>query len=249
MKKVLVVFAMVVLPMVSSAQYYNPYNYYQQQQAMQDAYNMGRAAAERDRQETLRNPSKVLSLIVENLGKGYVFPDAYEKAYEYADHLASVLDDARGYLFLGYMNEMGIGTSRSRKFAKECYSDGADLGNKQCKRELRRCNEGNYYSTSDAENFKLYYSRVVTSAYSAAQALNWNSGSTNRSDSGNSNSSGRRGTCSSCNGTGVNPQPNSGGSLAMWVAHYNKPGISCRYCGRTTGHFHDRCASCNVPTY
>lgn len=74
-------------------------------------------------------------------------------------------------------------------------------------------------------------------------------------DSGSSSSSSRSrsnhnsGTCSSCGGTGVSPTPNSGGSRSSWVAHYNSSGEDCPYCNRYDSHFHDRCASCNVPRY
>lgn len=66
---------------------------------------------------------------------------------------------------------------------------------------------------------------------------------------GNSNSSRDRnsGTCRSCGGTGVNKTPNSGGSRTSWVAYYNSSGTQCPYCGLYNSHFHDKCASCNVP--
>ena len=55
--------------------------------------------------------------------------------------------------------------------------------------------------------------------------------------------------CRSCGGTGVSKTPNSGGSRTSWVAYYNTSGNKCPHCGGYTKHFHDRCASCNVPSY
>lgn len=55
------------------------------------------------------------------------------------------------------------------------------------------------------------------------------------------------GSCPSCGGTGVSKVANSGGSRTEWVAYYNSSGQECPYCGSYTQHFHDRCASCNVP--
>lgn len=55
--------------------------------------------------------------------------------------------------------------------------------------------------------------------------------------------------CRSCGGTGVSKTPNSGGSRTSWVAYYNASGNKCPYCGGYTKHFHDRCSSCNVPSY
>lgn len=70
------------------------------------------------------------------------------------------------------------------------------------------------------------------------------------SNRGDSNSRRREyGGCRSCDGTGVSKTPNSGGSLSSWVAYYNSQGSKCPYCGSYTGHFHDKCSSCNVPSY
>jgi rRNA maturation protein Nop10 len=55
--------------------------------------------------------------------------------------------------------------------------------------------------------------------------------------------------CQSCGGTGVSKTPNSGGSRTSWIAYYNSQGNKCPYCGRYTSHFHDKCSSCNVPSY
>lgn len=57
------------------------------------------------------------------------------------------------------------------------------------------------------------------------------------------------GTCRSCGGTGVSKTPNTGGSRTSWVAYYNSAGNKCPYCGGYTNHFHDKCSSCNVPTW
>lgn len=70
------------------------------------------------------------------------------------------------------------------------------------------------------------------------------------SSSGSSSSSSRRtGSCSRCHGTKIDPTPNSGGSLSSFVGYYNSSGDRCPYCNSYTSHYHDRCHSCNVPTY
>lgn len=66
---------------------------------------------------------------------------------------------------------------------------------------------------------------------------------------GNSSRRNEDKVCRSCGGTGVSKTPNSGGSRTSWVAYYNSPGNKCPYCGGYTKHFHDRCSSCNVPSY
>lgn len=78
-------------------------------------------------------------------------------------------------------------------------------------------------------------------SWSNAQAASRSGGSSGR------NSRYSSGVCSSCGGTGVNKMPNSGGSRTNWVAYYNQSGSECPYCGRYTSHYHDKCASCNVP--
>lgn len=55
--------------------------------------------------------------------------------------------------------------------------------------------------------------------------------------------------CQSCGGTGVSKTPNSGGSLTSWIAYYNSQGNQCPYCGGYTEHFHNKCSSCNIPSY
>lgn len=57
------------------------------------------------------------------------------------------------------------------------------------------------------------------------------------------------GECRLCGGTGVSKTPYSGGSLSSWVAYYNYRGNKCPYCGGYTGHYHDKCSRCNVPSY
>ena len=80
-------------------------------------------------------------------------------------------------------------------------------------------------------------------------AQNW-AGAAAASNSGSTRSRDRnRGTCSSCGGTGVSKVANSGGSRSSWVAYYNSSGNKCPYCGSYTGHYHDKCSSCNVPHY
>ena len=79
----------------------------------------------------------------------------------------------------------------------------------------------------------------------AAQLLLEAQVASNRGDSSplSSEYGGREyGECRSCGGTGVSKTPNSGGSLSSWVAYYNSQ-------GSYTKHFHDKCSSCNVPSY
>ena len=90
---------------------------------------------------------------------------------------------------------------------------------------------------------------VITSAdVQAAKSMRSSSSSSSTSKS-SSSSSRSGGTCSRCHGTRIDPMPNSGGSMQSWVGYYNSEGVRCTYCGKYTSHFHDRCHSCNVPSY
>lgn len=88
---------------------------------------------------------------------------------------------------------------------------------------------------------------VVSGTQSDINRYNFNNGNSNRSNSNRNNNSTR--TCTTCGGTGVDPRPNTGGGSSTWVKYYNNSGNRCPYCRRYDGHFHDRCASCNVPRY
>lgn len=91
-----------------------------------------------------------------------------------------------------------------------------------------------------------YYKYVGEGKDAAFQNAETNRSINSQNDRRRSHESG---TCSSCDGTGVNPIPNSGGSRTSWVAHYNSSGSKCPYCGKYSQHYHDRCARCNVPRY
>lgn len=95
--------------------------------------------------------------------------------------------------------------------------------------------------------------------YTVSQYINGNlyidgqlappAGSGSSSSSGRDRNSGSSSACRSCGGTGVSKTPNSGGSRSSWVAYYNPAGTHCPYCGGYTEHYHDRCSSCNIPSY
>lgn len=95
------------------------------------------------------------------------------------------------------------------------------------------------------ENYSKTYKRLPKSQTGTAQ--NYGSGSYDKNNSSSYHNKDK--VCSSCGGTGVSKTPNTGGSLTSWVAYYNSQGNKCPYCGGHTKHLHDRCPSCNVPSY
>lgn len=206
-------------------------------------YKQGYAMMEKILQEEearLRaNPTMMWGKIVDEIASG-----SYQKAYDHVDWLAKNKDDAAAWLKLGQMNEIGLGTSKSISYAKTCYQNGANLGNVNCKNELKRINYGKYLGSDFERNFIAYHKGIVAMASSVTSTIDWgspsSSSSTRRSSSG---------SCSSCGGTGVSKVANTGGSLHNWVAYYNSSGTKCPYCNLYSKHFHDKCPSCNTPSY
>lgn len=70
-----------------------------------------------------------------------------------------------------------------------------------------------------------------------------------KNSSSSSSSSFSSGSCSRCHGTGVDPSPDSGGSMSSWIAYHNNSGDDCPYCNYFTSHNHTRCSRCNIPKY
>lgn len=207
-------------------------------------YRQGKQMAEQMERNRRNNPNALWSGIVENLGRGIAFENCYEKAYEDAEILAEQHDDGRGYLIMGWMNEMGIGTSQSRSYAKKCYAWGADNGNKQCKKELQRINSGKYLNKTNEKNFKKYYADLVTTAYSISQSTNWNSGGSSNSSSYSSGSSTSGRTCAGCGGTGKCTGCSGEGKYwvdsGMYTGSGSRRRVNCGSCGGS-----GRCRVCH----
>ena len=58
---------------------------------------------------------------------------------------------------------------------------------------------------------------------------------------------GERSTCYLCGGTGIDPNPSSGGSRTSWIGYVNSSGNVCPYCKYSYSHQHTKCTHCNVP--
>jgi len=103
------------------------------------------------------------------------------------------------------------------------------------------------YIDSNGVGFSASDQGTIVTSGDVQAAKSQRSSSSSSSSRGSSRSSG---SCSRCNGTRIDPSPNSGGSLSSFVGYYNSAGDRCPYCTNNyTSHYHDRCHSCNVPTY
>ena len=176
--------------MVCIAQYYNPYSsYQQQQQANQRAFEWGQKLVEqemkRQEQQLKQNPLMMSGVAVQDMANGQ-----FSKAYERFEYLAENYDDARSWLYLGYMNELGMGTSKSYDYAKICYANGAKLGEPNCKIELRRIKQGKYLGRECKAKFRAYFQDIVAMGMQSVNSMDW--GLSSSSSSGNSSSTNSR---------------------------------------------------------
>lgn len=201
MKKCVFLVVLAVMPIVCAAQYYNPYGSYQQQRQMnQQAFEWGKKmmeeTLENHEQQLKQNPLMLGGVAVEDMAYG-----RYSNAYERFEYLANNYNDARAWLYLGYMNELGMGTSKSYEHAKTCYAKGANLGLQECTVELQRIKQGNYLGSEYKQIFRGYFQNIV--AMQSAYSGNWGSGNNNGGYIGNGNNgvNSDRLTCPTCHGT------------------------------------------------
>ena len=212
------------------------------------AYKMGQRAAEQQKNARWNNAFDCLQD-----GINYFMQESYGKALRYFKRSAE-LGNPQANMYIGEMYEFGFGVEGSKTTAKRWYDKGASQGDIGCQNRLQRIRQYGYFE-ANAQNRRAYLQNMREisnwASVSAKQMTDqiWGNSSSSGSNSSRSSSSSRKQSCSSCGGTGVDPTPNSGGALHNWVAHYNSSGTKCRYCGRYTGHYHDKCSSCNVPRY
>ena len=211
-------------------------------------YRAGQQLAEREKVARWNNSSNCLKD-----GLSYFMEGEYGTALKYFKRSSS-LGNARANMYIGEMYEFGFGVEGSKATAKKYYDKGAALGDVGCQNRVQRIRQYGYFEAT-AKNRRAYLESMQNAsswAYVTAKRMTdeiWGSSSSSSSSSSRNSSSRKKQSCSSCGGTGVDSNPNSGGSHFTWVAHYNSRGTQCRYCGKYTEHFHNKCASCNVPKY
>ena len=207
-------------------------------------YRAGQRAAEQVREARWEDDQACLQDGISEL-----LQKRYSKALRFFKRSAR-LGNGQAMSYLGIMYELGLGDEADYELAKMWYDRGASKDDLACINSLKRIRKYGYFEPS-ASNRRIYISNLRNiwnmCGVISQQIVNSMHWSTPSKTSGSSSSS--KGPCRSCGGTGVNSAPNPGGSHFTWVAHYNSDGEKCKYCGRYTSHFHDRCPSCNVPNY
>lgn len=203
MRKFMFLFIFTIIPKVCEAQYYNPYGtFQQQQQANRNAYEMGRRMMEQQmaqyEKQLKQNPMMMMGVATEDMAYG-----RYEKAYERFEYLAENYNNGSAWLYIGYMNELGMGTSQSYNYAKMCYTQGAELGEPNCKAELQRIKKGKYLGSEYKTKLRNHFQSIVAMGMQSANSMNWGYGNNNNNSSyGNNNSSNSdKLVCPTCHGT------------------------------------------------
>ena len=224
MKKIVFLVICIVVPMMCAAQYYNPYGSYQQQQQMnQKAYEWGKKLVEQEREkyekQLKQNPSMMRGVAVSEMANGQ-----YSKAYERFEYLAENYDETYSWQIVGYMNELGMGTTKSYSYAKTCYSNGAELGDQNCKIELQRIKQGKYLGSDFKAILRSHFQNIVAMSIQSVNSIDWGlssgsnssgSSSQRQSDYGYVNCPHCHGTgvCSVCNNKGYQDSPYTGGVM------------------------------------
>jgi len=150
-------------------------------------------------QQLKGNPLLMSGAAVQDMASGN-----YTKAYERFEYLAENYNEASAWLYMGYMNELGMGTSQSYGYAKTCYGNGADLGEQNCVAELRRINSGDYLDSRHEALLRQYFQNIVASSIQSVNSMN-NGSFGNNYNSGSSHGSHSSGeyTCPTCHGRGL----------------------------------------------
>ena len=207
-----------------------------------EGYNIGKKAAEKALQERWNNPEDTYQDGLYAL-RNKKYTSALEKLKRSAE-----LGNNQAIAFIGNMYELGMGTEVNRQTAEMWYNKGAQKNDPHSINNLNRVSQYGFWSPTEAnclryiQNLNILWTQAGVKSQQIINSVDWNTSSGYKK-------SNKSNVCNSCNGTGVNPRPNTGGSLSNWVAYYNQNGIKCPYCYKITSHFHDKCSSCSIPSY
>lgn len=236
MKKQILLFVSLFASLLCSAQYYNPYNTYQQNQ---QAFEWGQQLAEQMQQQQenqlKQNPVLMAGAMIQAIAN---YEDS--KAYEYAEYLAENRGTAADWYWLGLLNEAGI-YDYDIPYAKSCYREGASRRNGSiCKARLADLEAGNEITEEMVRNHCMQIV-VYGSSMTLPDFSSDNSSSSHRSS----------GSCPKCHGTRVDPSPcyendPSGAQYAInqgLLGYQHVSSGRCPHCGKYNYHIHYKCYS------
>ena len=104
-----------------------------------------------------------------------------------------------------------------------------------------------WYTISKKEQLAFYSANRNYQTNGVTFDYSWNDSSSGETE--NHSNIQKKSSCTTCHGTGIDPNPTQIYGYSSWLAEYNPEGNKCKICNKYTEHYHCRCAHCNVPNY
>lgn len=207
--------------------------------ANQQAYEYGRRLMDQAVKRNEEAESKNADALIYNGARAVVRGD-YRIALSKFEKAMMELGDGSAYFYFGAMHELGMGTSVNRDFAVRCYNAGSRKNDPNCIKALARINDSGHWNATEAtrNRFRQILSNMLNQASSIGNAII----SQDRFD-GNNSSNKQRSICSRCHGTKYDSQAYKYSASAD--SYHNHLGNSCKYCGKSSDHFHYKCHYCS----
>ncbi len=198
---------------------------YQQQQQQQDLIDK-------------KNPTNCIARICK-----YIAHQDFSSAEQWADNLQNISGKEGVALFY-----KGLTCELQNKptDAENYYKLGVDMGDKSCESFLSRLKKEGPATDEQINNIVNYYLNMEAATYNMAAELSnniWGNTSSNRNNSSSSSKrSSKKEDCPYCHSTGYDLSPHK--YSADIKSYHNSIGNECRYCGKTTDHYHYPCHYC-----
>ena len=206
--------------------------------ANQQAYEYGRQLMEQAIQNAEKAENNNADALIYNGVRAVVKGD-YRIALSKFEKAMMELESSSAYFYFGAMHELGMGTSVNKEFAMRCYSAGSKQKDKNCMEALARVNNRGYWQAT--ETMRIRFRSILSNMLNQAELITNSIISQDRLD--NNNSEKQRSVCSRCHGTKFEQQAHK--YSASSDSYHNPAGNSCRYCGKTSDHYHYKCHYCS----
>ncbi len=219
------------------------YNYGSQQNTAQSVYQQGyeygqQLLQQQEQKQDLidqNNPTNCTARICK-----YIAHREFASAEQWADYLQNIGGKEGIALFYkGLTNELQNNPSDAEKY----YKLGADMGDKSCQAFLSRLQTEGPATDEQINNIVNYYLNIEAATYNMASELSNNMwGDISSGSSSSKKSASEKANCQYCHGSGYDLTPYE--YSADMKSYLNSAGNKCRYCGKTTKHYHYPCHYC-----
>lgn len=238
MKRLVILLFLIEVVSNMQAQFF--YNPYAQQQANQQAYEMGRRMMQQQTEAYDNNPVNAPAITgsaLQSIASAFIYDDPqeiYDRAFERLRHAGYSLDFSNALYWMGVVAECDLISGEDVSDAKGYYKLAANDGHAAARTRLRQLERG--VSTYD-QDYVLQVLRQMS--VSAAQLTLPNSGDSGSSTGSRSGTRSNSSTCTKCGGTGYEYTPYKHSAKAD--SYHNLGGNTCPICGGLTDHYHYRC--------